>query len=64
MALCMAASQPPLVKSMKYAKLLLTIIAAYPAVCRQQHDQVAKAAAVGKSMLARTCIQRAHALLR
>jgi hypothetical protein len=62
-ALCLAASQPCLRKSIRYAKLLLTTIAAYPDVSRHLHDQLAAAASLGQSLLAKTCAQKIAALL-
>ena len=61
-SICLAASQPSQRPSLKFAKLLMSLVAAYPAQCRLLHGQLAQAASQGTSMLAKTCAQKVDAL--
>ena len=62
-SMCLAASQPSLRSSLKFAKLLVSLVAAYPAQCRLLHGQLTQAASHGTSMLLKTCKQKVDALL-
>lgn len=62
-SVCLAASQPSLRPSLKFAKLLMSLVAAYPAQCRLLHGQLAQAASNGTSVISKTCAQKVDALL-
>ena len=62
-ALCVASCLPEMQQSTKYAKLLMSYVAAYQIGCKPLQQQLCQAAASGTSFLAKSCKQKIQKLL-